>query len=416
MMRTALLPGIVHTGGGCSVAKLPDTLRALRTSRPFVVTDPFLAKTGAVEKLLEKVRSDSAIHVDVFTDVDREPTVAVVEAAAKAAEAGNHDCIIGFGGGSAMDTAKAVAVATAANGGVGQLSKWKVPAQPPFGLPIIAIPTTSGTGSEATRVTIITDQRKAADGTEEVEKMLLLGDALQPVAALVDYEWTMTCPFRLTADTGVDALCHAVEAYTSRKANDFADCIALRAISMISANLRLACTQPDNHEAREKMAMGSMMGGMAFSNSSVHMIHGMSRPIGAHFKVPHGLSNAMLLPSVTRFATEKRGKAGDEEWGGDRTRSVTRYAEVARAMGCPAERNDESACEWLSDSLAALNLELKVPAPRDFVGADRHEDWLSLRELMATQALASGSPNNCPRIPDKERIVDMYSSMWTTSA
>eukprot|EP00756_Hemistasia_phaeocysticola_P046161 Hpha_TRINITY_DN1992_c0_g1::TRINITY_DN1992_c0_g1_i1::g.31138::m.31138 len=411
-VSSALLTKIVHVGGGCSISHLGDTLRALQVSRPLIVTDQYLLKSGAVDKLLSGI---SGVDVGVWAETQPEPTVGCVEKAARVAAEGKYDSCIGFGGGSPMDTAKAVAVVAGVPDGVEKLPSWKVPSQPPPGLPVICIPTTSGTGSEATRVFILTHSGTKEDGTPYSEKMLFLGENLQPAAALVDYEWTMTMPFRLTADTGIDALCHCIEAYTSRKANFLSDSLALRGINTLYANIRKACFEPGNADAREHMALGSLLGGKAFSNSSVHMIHGMSRPIGAHFGVPHGLSNAMLLPSVTRFATEAP-VAGDEaHWGGDFKHTIDRYAEVAHAMGSPAS-NHRNDCLWLSDTIAKLNLELKVPSPLDFVGGEKEKEWFSKRELMAEQALASGSPGNCPRTPDKERIVEMYGKLWASAA
>lgn len=160
------------------------------------------------------------------------------------------------------------------------------------GLPLIAIPTTAGTGSEVTRFTIITDDQ--AD-----EKMLCCGMGFMPVAALVDYNLTLSLPPLTSADTGIDALTHAMEAYVSQKANLYSDCQAIAAMRLIGPNLRKVYHNTDDHKAREAMMLGSILTGIAFSNASVH---GMSRPISAFFHVPHGLSNAMLLPSVTEFS------------------------------------------------------------------------------------------------------------------
>lgn len=165
--------------------------------------------------------------------------------------------------------------------------------------PIVAVPTTAGTGSEATKFTIVTD-------TQTGEKMLCIGLCYLPVAAIVDYEFTLTKPWRLTADTGIDALCHSMEAFVSRKRNPFADSFALQSLQAIGSSLRTACTEPENHEARERMMLASTQAGIAFSNSSVTLIHGMSRPIGANFHVPHGLSNAMLAPLVRHTSRASR--------------------------------------------------------------------------------------------------------------
>ena len=182
-------------------------------------------------------------------------------------------------------------------------------------MPVIAIPTTAGTGSESTRFTVITD-------TERDEKMLIAGLGALPLAALVDFELTYSVPKRTTADTGIDTFTHALEAYVSRHANPFSDAYALSAMELVGHHLRTACAEPRNAAGREGMMLAATQAGLAFSNSSVALVHGMSRPIGAHFHVPHGLSNAMLLPAVTRFGL----KAAER-----------RYAEAARRVGFAKE-------------------------------------------------------------------------------
>jgi alcohol dehydrogenase class IV len=275
----------------------------------------------------------------------------------------------------------------AEHGGI--MRDYKAPRQVDSGLPIVAIPTTAGTGSEATRVAVITD-------TQTQEKMLCMGLGLMPVAALVDFELTMTMPYRLTADTGIDSLCHALEAYVSRKANPFTDSIALTAMRTIYQNIRTVCAQPDNREAREAMMLAATQGGIAFANASVTLIHGMSRPIGALFHVPHGLSNAMLLPAVTAWSTGH---------------AQQRYADCSRYMGLASPSDsDSAACRHLVDALRALTGDLQVPGPRDF-GIAR-DVWFGSLELMAEQALASGSPANNPRVPEAQDIVRLYESIW----
>jgi alcohol dehydrogenase class IV len=300
-------------------------------------------------------------------------------------KAGDHDCLIGFGGGSPMDTAKAMAILGAAPAGT-KMRSFKVPAQADHGLvPILCIPTTAGTGSEATRFTIVTD-------TETDEKMLIAGLGALPLAAIVDYELTFSVPQRTTADTGIDSLTHALEAYVSKRANPHADSLALSALQLIGRHLRPAYHQPQNAASREAMMLGAMQAGLAFSNSSVALVHGMSRPIGAHFHVPHGLSNAMLLPVVTEYGL---------------TEALPRYAEAARAIGVATrEDTDAAAGSKLLEELRALNQELGVPTPKDYgIGGNR---WEGLLPLMAQQALASGSPANNPRVPDEAAIIDLY--------
>jgi alcohol dehydrogenase class IV len=379
------LPRIMRVGGGAS-REIGAVLQGLGLNRPLIVTDKFLLSHGQVGRLKTALGS-SGIAAEVFADTVPDPTVATVEAGLAALKAGDFDCVVGFGGGSPIDSAKAIAV-LGRHGGA--MHDYKAPHQMDRpGLPIIAVPTTAGTGSEVTRFTVITDETTD-------EKMLCIGLAFLPVAALVDYELTLTKPLRLTADTGVDALTHAIEAYVSRRANPFSDSLALAAMKAIATNLRTVCREPDNRPAREAMMLAATQAGIAFSNASVALVHGMSRPIGAFFHVPHGLSNAMLLPVVTAFS------AGA---------ALGRYADCARAMGVASEHDaDEPAVSNLLQELAQLNRDLSVPSPRAY-GIDERR-WQELLPVMAGQALASGSPANNPRIPSASEIEDLYRQVW----
>ena len=385
-MAAIALPRLIRLGGG-TLNELPEVLAEIGVSKPFVVTDPFLARTGPLDRLT-RILGDAGVPVRVFDRTVSDPIEASVAETLAAFKEGDHDCVVAFGGGSPIDTAKAVAV-LAVRGG--RMAPLKAPhAENTAGLPIIAIPTTAGTGSEATRFTIITDE--ATD-----EKMLCAGTAYLPTAAIVDFELTMTKPRRLTADTGIDSLTHAIEAYVSKKANPFSDGMALAAMRSIWPHLKTACDQPDNRAAREAMMAGALQAGIAFSNASVALVHGMSRPIGAHFHVPHGLSNAMLLPLVTGFSAHA---------------ALPRYAVCARTMGIAGDREgDQSAVARLVDSLAQLNAELEVPTPKAY-GIDGRV-WRDLTPLMAQQALASGSPGNNPYVPSAAEIEDLYARAWS---
>ncbi|MBO1074359.1 iron-containing alcohol dehydrogenase [Roseomonas marmotae] len=374
--------------GGGSLARLPALLAEFGLSRPLVVTDPWMVSSGTVNRALEPLKA-AGMTAQVFSETVPDPTDTVVEAGVAALKAGDFDCLVGFGGGSPMDTAKAIAILAAAAPGQ-SMRDFKVPASADrAALPVICVPTTAGTGSEATRFTIVTD-------TKHDEKMLIAGLGALPLAAVVDYELTFSVPPRVTADTGIDSLTHALEAYVSARANSVSDIYAQAAMRLIAANLRTAYAEPQNRAARAAMMEGATLAGLAFSNSSVALVHGMSRPLGAHFHVPHGLSNAMLLPAITAFGLE----AG-----------LARYAEAARVMGvAPAGSSDQEAGQLLLKELRALNQELGVPSPRAYgVAQDRFE---SLLELMAEQALASGSPGNNPRVPDAAQIIALYREVY----
>jgi len=378
------LPRILQVGAGAS-ALLAQTLAELGLHRPLLVTDPHMVACGYSGRLQHQLE-DAGLHYTLFSKCVPDPTTDSVYAALAVLRDGNHDCVVGLGGGSSLDTAKAVAVLA---GRDGPMRDYKVPHHIDSGLPIVAIPTTAGTGSEATRVAVITD-------TDTQEKMLCMGLGLMPVAALVDYELTLTMPYRLTADTGLDSLCHALEAYVSRKANPFTDGIALTAMHAIYHNIRTACAEPDNRHAREAMMLAATQGGIAFANSSVTLIHGMSRPIGALYHVPHGLSNAMLLPEVTAWSVDY---------------ATVRYATSARCMGIANDADSDAiAVGKLVEGLRELNADLAVPTPAAY-GIDE-ASWFGSLELMADQALDSGSPANNPRVPEAAEIVDLYRRVW----
>ena len=384
MIAKVAVPRILRIGGG-AFAETREVLQILGLQNPLIVTDPYLEKRGLARMLSESLTALG--HPRIFSETVLDPTVAAVEAGVEFLKNGEHDCVIGLGGGSSIDTAKAIAV-LAVHGG--KMRDYKAPhEQNESGLPIIAIPTTAGTGSEATRYTIVTDE-------ETEEKMLCTGLAYLPYAALVDFELSLTKPMRLTADTGVDSLTHAIEAYVSRRANPFADTFALSAMRAIWTNLPRACFEPQNLSAREAMMLAATQAGIAFSNSSVALVHGMSRPIGAKFHVPHGLSNAMLLPVVTEFSI----RAG-----------IARYADCARVMGmAPADGADDQAVDELVRNLHELNRKLKVPTPAEF-GIDRRA-WEESIPSMVQQALASGSPANNPRVPSGDEIERLYREVW----
>lgn len=385
MPVNVVYPRIVSIGAG-AVEELPSVLRQLGLGRPLIVSDAFLQRQGLVGRVAA-ILCAAGMEAGVFADTVPDPTTDSIYAGLAAMRGRDYDCLIGLGGGSPQDTAKAMAVLHV-HGGV--VRDYRTPVVVDrAGLPVIAVPTTAGTGSEVTKFAIITD-------SQTDEKMLCGGPAFVPAAAVVDYELTLTKPLRLTADTGIDSLTHAIEAYVSRRANPLSDAFALAAMKTIHANIRRVCSHPNDREAREQMMLGSMLAGHAFTNASVALVHGMSRPIGALFHVAHGLSNAMLLPSVTAFSA---------------TAAPERYAVCARTMGlAAAAAPDADAVEALLKELSRLNVDLEVPSPSAF-GLSRDRYFASL-DLMAAQALDSGSPANNPRVPTQAEIRELYAAAW----
>lgn len=379
------LPRHSKIGAGAA-AELGTLCSQIGIVRPLLVTDRYLTDTGHADRLMAVLRAAGCTPAS-FSDTVPDPTSSSLIPGLEAVRAHRADGIIGFGGGSPMDTAKALAVLAVSDADIASFKAPHRHAGP--ALPIVAVPTTAGSGSEATQFTVITDD-------ETDEKMLCPGLSFLPVATVVDFELTLSMPARLTADTGVDALTHAIEAYVSRRANPFSDGLALVAMRTISANLRRAYADGQDRAAREAMMLASTQAGMAFSNASVALVHGMSRPIGGHFHVAHGLSNAMLLPAVTRFSADA---------------ATARYAECARAMRVADDStSDDVAAAALVDELDALCHDVGVPTPAQY-GIDEDE-WNGRLDVMARQALASGSPANNPRVPDVDDVVALYQSIY----
>ena len=384
MSAKIILPRVLQIGAGAS-KEVGAILKSMDLHRPLIVTDKIMVQLGYIERIMECM-NDVGISADVFDDTVPEPTVNSIRAGVDQVRSGNYDCIIALGGGSPIDSAKAIAILGKYGGEMRDYKFPRIVDEP--GLPIIAIPTTAGTGSEVTKVTVITDETTD-------EKMMCLGVGFMPVVALVDYELSLSVPARTTADTGIDAMTHAIEAYVSKKASLYTDTQAIAAMKLLGPNLRRVFHDGSDQQAREQMMLGATLAGAAFSNASVALVHGMSRPIGASYHVPHGLSNAMLLPAVTEYSIPA---------------AADRYADCARAIGV-ADENDttETANRKLIDELHALNKELQVPSPEAF-GIDR-EHFLGNLSFMANQALASGSPANNPRVPDANEIIELYKKL-----
>ena len=385
-MSEIILPKFMNIGGG-KIKSVTDILKKINCKYPLIITDKTMVKLNIIEPL-EKALTDMQIRYKIFDDTMPEPTAKSIENGVSTLKDGSFDCIIAFGGGSPIDSAKAISL-LATKGGL--IEDYKFPfINLENNIPIIAIPTTAGTGSEVTKFTIITNEKTD-------EKMLCVGPAFMPIAAIVDYELTYSVPQRTTADTAIDSLTHAIEAFVSKKSNLFSDTQAISAMELIAPNIRRAYNNGKDQEAREKLMTGATLAGIAFSNSSVALVHGMSRPIGAFYHVPHGLSNAMLLPTVTEFSIPA---------------APERYSKCAKAIGV-ANFDDsiEEANKKLLDELKQLNLDLEVPTLKEF--GVKKETFFQNIDTMATQAIASGSPNNNPIVPSHDELVSLYKNLWS---
>jgi len=351
--------------------------------KPLIVTSSGMDKMPAFTKLTAMLGDTP--HA-VFTDIPAEPDDAMVLAGTAAYRQAGCDCVIGIGGGSALDSAKAIAASSVLPNDICSYAGQEIVADVP---PLALIPTTAGTGSEATKFIVITQS-----GTNA--KLLLKGDVLLPKLAIVDYTLTASMPAKLTAYTGMDTLTHAVEAYTSKKANPLCDPYAIDAVKRCFESLPTAYHDGGSLKDRESMALAAFEAGVCICNASVTIVHGMSRPIGAKFHVPHGLSNAMLLAPCLAFAAE-----GAPE----------RFARLSRAVGFATDAQpDAEAAQALIDKLKQISKVLEIPTPGEYGIAK--EDFLGMAGQMAAEALQSGSPANTLRPVTSADIVSIYQSLY----
>lgn len=309
----------------------------------------------------------------------------MVEAGKEAWDGGKCDFLVAVGGGSPIDTMKAIGVVAVKGGSINDWYGKEITGDLP---PMAAIPTTSGTGSEATQFTIITN-------TETDIKMLLKGKPLMPDIAVDDPRFTMTAPPAITAATGLDALCHAAEAYTSRKAQPMTDTLAISAVKRIFQYLPICYSKGEDAQARMQMSLAALEAGIAFNNASVTVIHGMSRPIGALFHVPHGVSNAMLLPACFAYVYRE---------------AADRFADLGRAIGAADSKDaDMDAAEKFIHACEELCKFCHIPTPEEY-GIGRI-DFLERIPKMTQDALASGSPANTRKKLLAEDIETIYRSV-----
>jgi alcohol dehydrogenase class IV len=294
--------------GNGSFQQLPELIRELQAKRPLIVLDKQLAATGMKEQVSALLKK-SGMESQIFDKVEAEPKISQADDGAKLALKGKCDLVVGIGGGSAMDVAKAIAVLAANKGkAVDYLGLNKVPGP---GLPKIMIPTTSGTGSEVTFTSVfVRPDLKKKEGMNS--------PFLYPDLALLDPLLTVSLPPGPTASTGIDALCHAIESYTSINASPLSELISREAIALITANLRTAVHNGSNIAAREKMLLGSLYAGLGLANAGVTAVHSLSYPLGGKYGIPHGLANTVLLPHVMSFNLP-----GAQE----------KFADIAEAMG-----------------------------------------------------------------------------------
>lgn len=353
--------------------------------KAFIVSGKIVTKMGSV-KILTDYLEKWNIGFEIFNEITGEPSDTMIKDGVKAYKNAQCDFCIAIGGGSPLDSGKAIVAMTKLEGEIcdymGKTMEGDFP-------PLVLIPTTAGTGSEATKFTIITDSKKNI-------KMLLKGEALLPDLAIIDSKFSISAPKSVTAATGMDALTHAVEAYTSRKANPLTDTYALSAIKRIFKFLPIAYKNGDDAKAREEMALAAFEAGVCINNSSVTIVHGMSRPIGANFHVPHGISNAMLIKECLSYVLHG---------------SYERFGAIGRAIDAvDNSQSNKEAAERFLEKLTILCKTCEIPTLKEY-GINK-EDFDKVVNKMAKDAIDSGSPSNTIKDVTIHDLLNIYNKLW----
>ena len=380
MIQRFVLNEVSYFGPGAREV-LPKEISRLGLHKAFVATDKDLIRFGVADKVL-KVLADAGIPYEVFSDIKPNPTVANVKAGVAAYAASGADFILAIGGGSSMDTAKAIGIITNNPEFSDVVSLEGVADTKKKSVPIIALPTTAGTAAEVTINYVITDEEKQ-------KKMVCVDPNDIPAIAIVDAELMYTLPKSLTAATGLDALTHAIEGLITKGAWEMSDMFEIKAIEMIARHLETAVNEPQNEEARNGMAVAQYIAGMAFSNVGLGVVHGMAHPLGAIFDIPHGVANALLLPTIMEFNAPA---------------SLDKYVDIAKAMNVylPGMTREEAA-DAAVKAVRELSVRVGIPQHLSELGI-REEDLERLAEAAAADVCTPGNP----REVNKDIILELY--------
>ena len=368
------------TFGAGAISGIADLVREEGGSKAFLVVDPGLKAAGLLDKITAPLEK-GGVPYEIYDKIDPEPGLKLADNGCKLAAKSGCDCVIGIGGGSAMDVAKAVSILLTNGGkaedylGIGKISK--------PGVPKIMVPTTAGTGAEVTWTAVFINEKTNSKGG-------MNGDPLYPDAALLDPELTVSVPPHITAATGIDAFTHAIEGYVSTQSHPVSDMYALEAIEMISRNLPLAYAHGDNIEARTEMLMGSLLAGKALATAGVGLVHAMAYPLGGMFGIPHGLANAVLLPYVVEY---------------NLIGNPAKYAAVAEVMGYDTKDLPlREAAALAVEAIFNLNHDVGIPSSLADLG-------IPVEKIpeMADIALTVAVPvKNNPRKPTRDEVIQVY--------
>ncbi len=376
---TITQPTEIHFGEGL-ISTLPQVLTSHGGTRPLVVIDPGLIKAG-LDKQITLQLDQADVEYTIYSDITPEPGLKLADKGTKIAQQNGCDSVIGVGGGSAMDVAKAISILLTNKGkaadylGLGKISK--------PGVPKIMIPTSAGTGAEVTFTAVFINEETGSKGG-------MNGDPLYPEAALLDPALTVSLPPHVTATTGIDALTHALESFTSVQAHPISEMYSIRAIELISDNIRTAYADGRNIEARSNMLLASLLGGKGLAMSGVGLVHAMAYPLGGMFDIPHGLANAVLLPYVTEYNI---------------IGNIQKHAILAELLGFETkDMNLRDAANLAVAGLYELNQDIGIPDNLAELGIT--EDKIP---EMADIALTVARPvENNPRQPSREEIIAIY--------
>lgn len=383
-IKRIVLNEMSYFGAG-SRAVLADEIRKRGLKKVFVVTDKDLVRFGVVAKVTDMLDVEK-IEYNIFSDIKQNPTVVQVKEGVKAFIQSGFDVIVAIGGGSSIDTAKAIGIIVANPEFSDVVSLEGVANTKNKSVPIIALPTTAGTAAEVTINYVITDE-------ENVKKMVCVDPNDIPVLSIVDAELMLSLPPGLTAATGMDALTHAIEGYITKGAWEMSDMFELKAIEMIAKHLPIVVKNPSDVVARDGMAVAQYIAGMGFSNVGLGLVHGMAHPLGAYYDIPHGIANALLLPVVMQYNAES---------------SIDKYVDIARAMGVKVDNlSPLKAAQAAVD--AVKKLATRVGIPERLRDLDVKEEDL---ERLAKSAFEDVCTPGNPREVKLSEILDLYKSTF----
>ncbi|MBP3288053.1 lactaldehyde reductase [uncultured Duncaniella sp.] len=370
MVNRFVLNEVSYFGPGAREV-LPKEIARLGLHKAFVATDKDLIKFGVADKVLDVLRR-ADIPYEVFSEIKPNPTVSNVKAGVKAFADSGADFILAIGGGSSMDTAKAIGIITNNPEFADVVSLEGVADTHHKSVPVIALPTTAGTAAEVTINYVITDEKNE-------KKMVCVDPNDIPAIAIVDAELMYTLPRGLTAATGMDALTHAIEGLITKGAWEMSDMFEIKAIDMINRYLPTAVNEPSNAEARNGMAVAQYIAGMAFSNVGLGAVHGMAHPLGAIFDIPHGVANALLLPIVMEF---------------NMPAAIEKYGEIAKAMGVYKQgMTPDEAAQAAVDAVRELAVRVGIPQHLAELGI-KEEDLPRLAEAAMADVCTPGNPRD----------------------